>query len=116
MGQRLRAGRPHHRSCRGFVAARCETCGVRLQTIGKRIGRDPVALLIAAYVATTVVLLWLAVSDARMLPHDDGELTFGHRIGFHPQVVPPEPWAVPAAIGLLLIALVLAAIWTVRRR
>jgi hypothetical protein len=26
---------------------------VRLQTIGKRIGRDPVALLIAAYVATT---------------------------------------------------------------
>jgi hypothetical protein len=76
----------------------------------------PVALLIDAYVATTVVLLWLAVSDARMLPHDDGELTFGHRIGFHPQVVPPEPWAVPAAIGLLLIALVLATMWTVRRR
>lgn len=83
--------------------------------IGQRIARHPVALLIAAYVATTVVLLWLAVSDARMLPYDDGELTLGHRIGFHPQAMPPEPWALPAAIAILLIALVLVTIWNVRR-
>jgi hypothetical protein len=83
--------------------------------IGQRIRRHRAALLIAAFVATTILLLWLAVLEAG---HAANEVRVIGPI-IHPLPVfpagPPEPWALPAAIGIFLIALVPVTIWNVRR-
>jgi hypothetical protein len=90
---------------------------VRMLRDGQRLIARRVALLSAAFVVITIILVSLAVLQARA----PGVANEGYKIGGHiippygPLVVPPQPWALPAFVGVFLIVLVLATIWHVRR-
>jgi hypothetical protein len=83
---------------------------------GQRLIARRVALLSAAFVATTMVLLSLAVLESGHVANEGGQF-FGPMP--HPLpvslAVPPQPWALPVFVGVFLIVLVLATIWHVRR-